>query len=215
MAVLDDGKLIDALRERHDVQLVRFDTDLNRVAIAWQRTAGHGLRRRHDSRRRCSEQPTPRPTKPIAANDWQAALPAARQRDAAGPVAAHADHRRAHRRRFPAWWCSATAGRTPASIPPAPSPRHATPRFRSSPWASARIAARPTSASATWSRRPGPIRATAFKITGYLQSEGLADRTVARRIALAAGRRGERGRRRHAGSQSSASRSAAAAKSCR
>ncbi|MEX0977790.1 MAG: hypothetical protein WDZ48_03000, partial [Pirellulales bacterium] len=32
VAVLGDGKLVDQLRARHDVQLARFDSDLNRVA---------------------------------------------------------------------------------------------------------------------------------------------------------------------------------------
>ena len=102
---------------------------------------------------------------------------AARCRNAAGPSGAADHQRRTRRRRFPRSWCSATAGKTPASTwrPPSRPPRKQ--KFPCTPWPSARPPRRPRFVSATWLRRrvyPGD----AFQVTGYLQSQGLNGRAV-------------------------------------
>ena len=106
-----------------------------------------------------------RPKKPAESDaettDWRGRPAAARHRDPAGPVAAANRSTTSEPRPSPAWSCSATAARTRHRRHRPRLPRPARPRFRSSPSASAPIGGRPTSASATWWRRPELIRATA------------------------------------------------------
>ncbi len=172
VTVLDDGRLLDELRKRHDVHLARFDADLNRVATLGKLPAPGSA----DAERQSSDaaEKTGAAAKPV---DWKAALlPQGSETrlgqslrtlitdERAGPVSAIVVF---------------SDGGQNAGIDPAVAIAAA--RDAKIPIYTVGIGSDRRPANVRVSDLVAPARAypgDSFQVTGYLQSEGLSDRTV-------------------------------------
>jgi uncharacterized ParB-like nuclease family protein len=174
VAVLDDGKLIDRLRERHDVQLVRFDADLNRLASLGKRAAPGSA----DATKGKTPPPQDsRPDAPDVANDWQAALlPQGVETRLGQSLRTLINDERTTP--VSAVVLFSDGGQNAGIDPQA---AIAAARDARIPIYTVGIGSERQPANVRVSDLVAPARAypgDSFKITGYLQCEGLADRTV-------------------------------------
>ena len=183
-AVLDEGQLLSQLREKHDVVLVRFDSETNRVitlaklpiqAHAWRRCRRRGGNPTAENPRGEPLGQAQRPRKRQCPLEERASAP--RDRNAAGTGTFGSDQRRARqpggrhrglqRRRTE---CRRRSGRGHRSRPRGQDPD----LYRGH-----RIGSPPRQCSRQ--RSGGSSRAypgDSFTVTGYIQSQELAGRTV-------------------------------------
>ncbi|MEX0677499.1 MAG: vWA domain-containing protein [Pirellulales bacterium] len=174
VAVLDDGKLIDQLRKRHDVQLARFDADLNRIASLGKLPA-------QASADATTDETPPRTGSPQAALgqalDWKAALlPQGTETRLGQSLRTLVNDERTTP--VSAVVVFSDGGQN-AGIDPQVAIAAA--RDAKIPIYTVGIGSERRPANVRISDLVAPARAypgDSFKITGYLQCEGLADRTV-------------------------------------
>ncbi len=177
VTVLGDGKLLDTLRQRHDVQLSRFDSDLDRVATLGKLPAA----RSDDAKKSTApdEQPASNAaTKDQKAVDWQAAL---LPRGSETRLGQSLRTLITEERTSPVSGIVVFSdGGQNAGIDPAVAIAAA--RDAKIPIYTVGIGSDRRPANVRVSDLVAPARAfpgDSFQVTGYLQSEGLADRTVA------------------------------------
>ncbi len=177
VAVLADGKLVDKLRERHDVQVARFDSDLNRITTLGKHAALGSAAAKEASASESVEQ-TAEGEAAAMPVDWPTALqPQGSEtrlgqslrtlitEERTGPVSGIVLF---------------SDGGQNAGIDPAVAIAAA--RDAQIPIYTVGIGSDRRPANVRISDLVAPTRAypgDSFQITGYLQSEGLADRTVA------------------------------------
>ncbi len=170
--VLDDGKWLDSLRARHDVQLARFDADMNRIASLGKLPApGSALAKQP------ADEQAPAAGAAPAATDWQAALTPQGTETRLGQSLRTliTDERTTPVSAIVVF----TDGGQNAGVDP--SVAIAAARDAKIPIYTVGIGSDRQPANVRVSDLVAPARAypgDSFKITGYLQSEGLADRTV-------------------------------------
>jgi hypothetical protein len=170
VAVLSDGRLVDELRQRHDVQLARFDAELNRLALL--NKVGTEPSAMGDA--------TPRPVAPqpgVPPKDWKAALlPQGVETRLGQSLRTLVDDERSAP--ISAVVVFSDGGQN-AGIDPAAAITAA--RDARIPIFTVGIGSDRRPANVRVSDLVAPARAypgDSFTITGYLQSEGLADRSV-------------------------------------
>lgn len=174
VAVLDDGRLIEQLRERHDVQLARFDANLNRIASLGKLPAQGSADRKANETSPSKGSPQAAPDESL---DWKAALlPQGTETRLGQSLRTLVNDERTTP--VAAIVVFSDGGQNAGIDPQA---AIAAARDAKIPIFTVGIGSERRPANVRISDLVAPARAypgDSFKITGYLQCEGLADRTV-------------------------------------
>jgi hypothetical protein len=165
--VLTEGKLIDELRKRHDVEIVRFDTEINRLAAL----------EKHSGTPTAPAERSPAEDKPAAPQNWPSALvPQGVETRLGQSLRTLVNDERA----TPVSGVVVfTDGGQNAGVDPQAAIALA--RDAKIPIFTVGLGSDRRPANVRISDLVAPARAypgDSFQITGYLQAEGLADRTV-------------------------------------